>query len=128
MPRRDTRDKGAKKSPRRAGPPKKSAKKPEKITRSVAARNAKRAARSETGRRKFQLRGPLSTSLMKAYGLLPSGYELLPYDPKIKRFVQMNGDAEEGVPAGTRCYCLTLGRSSCRPRSRRVIGRARWPL
>ena len=113
MARRNTRGKGAKKPPRRAGPPKKKRQKAAEITRSVAAKNAKRAARSATARRREATRGRKATLFAKAMGICPRDCEVLVHGPDGRR-VEINGLAEEGVPKGTRCHCLSLLKSSCK--------------
>ena len=110
MPRRKTGSaNGGQKSPA----PRKGAKKMKKITRSVAAAAAKSAARSDSARRTFQLKGPKSTSLMLAYGKIKRGYELVLQHPKTGSLLEINGPAEEGAKGWTQCHCLTLKYSSC---------------
>ena len=93
------------KAPRPAAPQKGAKKKVKKITRSVAARKAKRATQ-------LQQRVPKSTLFMKALDNIPSGYELLLQDAS--GFVEINGPAEEEGCEKKQCRCLSLGHSSCK--------------
>ena len=94
MPRRKTGDaNGGQKSPG----PKKSAKVNKITTRSARAATEKRSA---TARRREQTKGRKTNSFAHAMGLIPRRLELLLRHPSTKRFVQINGDAEEGVPEG----------------------------
>ena len=107
MPRRKTGDaNGGQKSPG----PKKSAKVNKITTRSARAATEKRSA---TARRREQTKGRKTNSFAHAMGLIPRRLELLLRHPSTKRFVQINGDAEEGVPEGAHCRCLALSRRSC---------------
>jgi len=112
MARRDTRGKGAKKSPRPAAPQKAAQKKVKKITRSVAAADAAAAKRSATVRRSLAVRGRKATSLAQAMDLIPPGFEVLIHDGK--RLVETNGPAEKGAKGWRQCDCLKMGRSSCK--------------
>ncbi len=119
MARRNTRGKGAKKPPRPAAPQKAAKKKVKKITRSVAAADAAAAKRSATARRREQTKGRKTNSFVQAMGLIPRRYELLLRHPSTKRFVQINGPAEEGCE-GKHCYCLAMNRSSCKKHPSRI--------
>ena len=108
-----------KKAPRPAAPQKAAKKKVKKITRSVAAADAAAAKRSATARRREQTKGRKTNSFVQAMGLIPRRYELLLRHPSTKRFVQINGPAEEGCE-GKHCYCLAMNRSSCKKHPSRI--------
>ena len=108
MARRNTRGKGAKKPPRRAGPQKKGAKKPKKVTKSGASKHANRPG---VRRKEMALRGRKATSLAQALGICPLDCEVLIRDAT--RLVETNGPAEEGCE-GKHCRCLSLTYSSCK--------------
>ena len=120
---RVTRGKGAKKSPRPAAPQKAAKKKAKKP---IATRSARAAAekRSATARKREGTKGRKATLFAQAMGMCAPGYEVLVRGPLRtpgrKGLVEINGPAEKGVPAGTKCACLTLASSSCKKHPSRI--------